>query len=80
VWHRRFGEHAIADEGHFERHLDSVHHNSVEHGLAACPHLRPYSSFARRVRAGLDPVGWECSCGGRSQRTHVVGLDGMAGE
>jgi putative transposase len=80
VWHRRFWEHTIGDEGDLERHLDYIHYNPVKHGLASCPHLWPYSSFPRWVRAGLYPGDWGCRCDGRQPVLPVISCDGLGGE
>jgi putative transposase len=72
VWHRRFWEHAIEDEDDFENHLNYIHYNPVKHGLVACPHLWPHSSFARWVRSGLYPGDWGCCCDGRQPQMPKV--------
>lgn len=81
VWHRRFWEHAIRDEDDFERHAHYIHYNPVRHGLAACPHLWPYSSFSRWVRAGHYPAEWGCCCDGRQPSLPTMArLDDLTGE
>jgi putative transposase len=45
VWQRWFWKHTIRDDVDLQRHLDYLHYNPVEHGLAACPHLWEFSSF-----------------------------------
>jgi putative transposase len=81
VWQRRFWEHTIIDEDDFERHLHYIHYNPVKHGLAACPHLWPYSSFSRWVRGGLYAEDWGCSCGGRRpQLPEMAHLEDVTGE
>lgn len=65
VWQRRFWEHTIRDEDDLERHLHYIHCNPVKHGLVACPHLWPYSSFHRWVRSGSYAAAWACCCDGR---------------
>jgi putative transposase len=66
VWQRRFWEHTVGDEAEFEDLLNYIHFNPVKHGLAACPHRWPFSSFGRWARAGLYPAHWGCSCDGRT--------------
>jgi putative transposase len=58
IWQRRYWEHTIRDESDFERHIDYIHINPVEHGLVT--HVRdwPYSSFHRMVKAGILPEDW----------------------
>lgn len=65
IWQRRFWAHTIADEDDFERHLDYIHYNPVKHGLVACAHRWPYSSFSRWVRAGHYQPEWGCCCDDR---------------
>lgn len=65
VWQRRFWEHAIRDEGDFERHCDYIHFNPVKHGHASCPHAWPFSSFCRWVGRGVYGNDWQCTCDGR---------------
>lgn len=64
VWQRRFWEHTVADEDEFGRLMNYIHYNPVRHGLTSCPHLWPYSSFGRWVRAGLYDERWGCRCDG----------------
>ncbi len=81
VWQRRFWEHTIDDEDDFEQHLNYIHYNPVKHGLVACPHLWPHSSFRRWVRNGLYPEDWGCRCGGRHVALpEMVHLDDVTGE
>jgi putative transposase len=65
IWHRRFWEHTVKEEDDLDPFLHYIHYNPVKHGLVACPHLWPYSSFPRWVRNGLYPPDWGCSCEGR---------------
>ncbi|XUM20359.1 REP-associated tyrosine transposase [Bradyrhizobium oligotrophicum S58] len=58
LWQRRFWEHAIRDDGDFERHVDYVHFNPVKHGLTRRVLDWPHSSFHRYVRDGLLPEDW----------------------
>ena len=62
VWQRRFWEHLIRDETDFIRHCDYIHFNPVKHGLIACPHAWPHSSFHRFVGQGIYERDWACSC------------------
>ncbi len=66
VWQRRFWEHAIRDEGDFERHCDYVHHNPVKHGLEECPHAWQYSSFHHFVGEGYYEPDCHCLCNGQT--------------
>jgi len=65
VWQRRFWEHTIRDERDYERHLHYIHYNPVKHGLAACPHAWPWSSFRRLVTENIYEPDWCCTCDGR---------------
>ncbi len=76
VWQRRFWEHTIRDDEDYERHCDYIHYNPVKHGLAACPHAWPYSSFLRFVKEGYYSGTWLCVCDGRSVCDH--GFDDVA--
>jgi putative transposase len=81
VWQRRFWEHTVESEEELEGLMDYIHYNPVRHGLTLCPHLWPYSSFGRWVRAGLYPEHWGCCCdGGTSTLNLGLGCDEMAGE
>jgi putative transposase len=62
VWQRRFWEHVIRDTDDYNAHLDYTHYNPVKHGHAACPHLYPFSSFARHVALNNYPPDWHCAC------------------
>lgn len=62
VWQRRFWEHLIRDEDDLIRHVEYIHYNPVKHGVSACPHAWPYSTFDRYVKAGTYRVGWGCAC------------------
>lgn len=68
MWQRRFWEHTIRDELDYQRHMDYVHYNPVEHEVASCPHVWPYSSFSQCVRDGLYTPDWCCVCDGRLVR------------
>jgi putative transposase len=81
VWQRRFWEHTVDDEVEFEDLLNYIHFNPVKHGLAACPHRWPFSSFSRWARAGLYPAHWGCCCDGRTPTLPgSATLGDMAGE
>lgn len=58
IWQRRFREHRIHDETHFERHMDYVHFNPVKHGHVQSLAEWPYSTFHRHVRDGVYPADW----------------------
>ncbi|HTU54329.1 MAG TPA: transposase [Acetobacteraceae bacterium] len=61
IWQRRFWEHTIRDDRDYAAHMDYVHFNPVEHGLAACAADWPYSSFRLCVTRGLYPADWSMS-------------------
>ncbi len=65
VWQRRFWEHTIRDDRDFQAHLDYIHFNPVKHGVSACPHSWPHSSFRRWVESGAYEPTWCCSCDDR---------------
>jgi putative transposase len=65
VWQRRFLEHPIRDDDDFEQHVHYIHYNAVKHGLVACPHLWPYSSFRKWVARDAYSLDWACVCSGR---------------
>jgi len=65
IWQRRFIDHVIRDDDDFEEHLNYIHYNPVKHGLVACPHLWPFSSFGLWVKKNVYPADWCCSCGGK---------------
>ena len=78
VWQRRFWKHWVRDRRDFAEHLDYVHYNPVKHGLVTCPHLWPYSTFAKWVKRGVYAPDWMCACGGRTVRPPTFnGLAGM---
>ena len=62
VWQRRYWEHTVRDEEELARLCDYIHYNPVKHGLVACPHQWPYSTFSRFVAQGIYPKDWGCSC------------------
>jgi putative transposase len=64
VWQRRFWEHTIRDQADFNVHVDYIHYNPVKHGLVACPHLWPYSTFQRWVERRAYAKDWLCQCDG----------------
>jgi hypothetical protein len=53
-----FGSTRFLNEIDFERHVDTVHFNPVEHKLAGRARDWPYSSFHAYVRHGLKPADW----------------------
>ena len=65
VLQRHYWEHTIRDEADFGRHCDYIHYNPVKHGLVACPHAWPFSSFHRLVRLGWYEADWGCCCDNR---------------
>lgn len=62
VWQRRFRGTRDPRRGRLERHLNDIHDNPIKHGLAACAHAWPWSSFHRLVRDGACDAGWCCGC------------------
>ena len=58
IWQRRYWEHTLRDEIHFERHCDYIHFNPVKHGYVSKVSEWPYSSFQRFVRLGVYPADW----------------------
>jgi putative transposase len=48
-----FWEHAIRNEGDYERHVDYPHYNSVKHGHVTRVPDWPYLSFQRCVQSGM---------------------------
>ena len=79
VWQRRFWEHRVRDQDDYRCHLDYLHYNPVKHGLTACPHAWPYSTFSKWVaRRGYDEH-WQCTCDGRvASRLQLGGLNETA--
>jgi putative transposase len=65
VWQRRYWEHLIRDERDYNRHLDYIHFNPVNHGYVNCPHAWPFSSFHRQVALGSYAADWSCGCTGQ---------------
>ena len=53
IWQRRFCEHAICDEGDYERHVDYLHYNPVKPGHVTRVADWPSSSFHRYVQSGI---------------------------
>jgi len=58
IWQRRFWEHVIRDESDYERHLDYIHYNPVEHGYVKRVVDWPYSSYHRYVKDGIYDPDW----------------------
>jgi putative transposase len=58
VWRSRFWEHTIRDDVDLQRHIDYIHFNPVQHGLAVRAADWPHSSFHRFVKQGLLAKGW----------------------
>ena len=58
IWQRRFWEHAIRDEVHYQRHVDYIYYNPVTHGCVAAVANWRYSSFHRFVRLGMYATDW----------------------
>jgi putative transposase len=68
VWERHFWEHHVRDDADYERHMHYTHWNPVKHGLAACPHAWPHSTFDKWVRRSVYEPTWCCACEGRVVR------------
>jgi putative transposase len=77
IWQSRFWEHAVKDEGDYERHFDYVHWNPVKHGLARSVVDWPFSTFHRWVRLGVYPRHWG---GAEAERLDFSDLEGSARE
>jgi putative transposase len=58
IWQRGYWEHTIRDDRDYAAHMDYIHFNPVNHGLAESPGDWPFSSFRLCVAAGLYPMGW----------------------
>lgn len=81
VWQRRFWEHTIRDVTDLEHHVDYLHYNPVKHGLCACPHAWPASSFSRWVVRKVYDSNWCCSCtGSKVKAPYPATLDDTVGE
>jgi putative transposase len=61
IWQRRYWEHTIQDETDLDRHIDYIHFNPVNHGLAKYPHEWKDSTFLRFVEEGYYPMDWATS-------------------
>lgn len=61
--------------------MDYIHYNPVKHGLVACPHQWPTSSFLRWVDSGHYERSWGCCCGGeRRPGTRFAAIQAEVGE
>jgi putative transposase len=58
IWQRRYWEHTIRNDRAYAAHMDYVHLNPVQHGLAETPADWPFSSFRRCVFRGVYPADW----------------------
>jgi putative transposase len=58
IWQRRFWDHLIRDDLDFQRHLDYLHWNPVQHSYVKRVIDWPYSTFYRFVEQGLYPRDW----------------------
>ncbi|PKO08177.1 MAG: transposase [Chloroflexi bacterium HGW-Chloroflexi-2] len=70
IWQRRFWEHAIKNDGDFERHLDYIHYNPIKHGYVEKASDWQWSSFHKFVHQGIYDNDW---VGGNEGR--IQGLD-----
>lgn len=80
VWQRRFWERAIRDDAELIALRDYIHYNPVKHGLGPCPHIWPYSSFARFVREGRYEATWNCVCERPRAPVHCSAVATFVGE
>jgi putative transposase len=48
----------VRDDRDYAAHLDYIHFNPVKHGFVADPADWSFSTFRRRVAAGLYPPQW----------------------
>lgn len=58
LWQRRFWEHQIRDEQDYERHIDYIHFNPVNHGLVDKVVDWPHSTFHRYVKSEVYQENW----------------------
>jgi putative transposase len=58
IWQRRYWEHLIRDENDFERHVDYIHYNSVNHGYVHQANEWSYSSIHRYIKTGSISNDW----------------------
>ncbi|MBV7328089.1 transposase [Chloroflexi bacterium TSY] len=58
VWEERFKNHPIANRTEFAKHLDYLHYNPVQHGLAKRPEEWPASSYETWVERRVYKLGW----------------------
>jgi putative transposase len=61
IWQRRFWEHRICDQEDFNRHVDYIHYNPVNHGYVSRPGDWPYSSLHHYILQGRLPPDWGAS-------------------
>ncbi len=80
LWQRRLWEHAIRNEAAFAGLCDYIHYNPVRHGHVPCPHLWPYSSFARFVRDRRYEPTWNCNCERVQQPIDLSHVEAFVGE
>ncbi|HEB81352.1 MAG TPA: transposase [Gammaproteobacteria bacterium] len=60
IWQPRYWEHAIRNQGDFDRHLDYIHYNPVKHGYVSSACQWPYSSYGRYLEKGHYDADWGC--------------------
>jgi putative transposase len=58
VWQQGFYDHIIRDETDYQRHLDYIHMNPVNHGYTTRPENWEYSSFKTWRDRGVYPELW----------------------
>ncbi len=80
VWQRRYWEHTIRDETSYFVLCDYIHYNPVKHGVAACPHAWPHSSFAQFVRERRYSKTWNCACESKRRLPNFADVEAIVGE
>ena len=58
IWHRRYWEHLIRDEGDLHAHIDYIHANPMKHGHVERVRDWPHSSFHGYVAKWMLPSDW----------------------
>jgi len=58
VWEQRYGLEAVADVEEFALRMDTIHYDSVRHGLVTRPEEWVQSSYAAWMERGLYKLGW----------------------
>ena len=58
IWQFHFWDHVIRDTPDMNRHIDYIHYNPVNHGLASDPLAYRFSSYQKFLEAGYYSPGW----------------------